>query len=90
VYTLKESWSKVENNHHAFLRDSQYKVVFIPASEGGYVLSYENNTLSLKAVVSGYDVRRAVFIDEYFYVVGDEKITVLDENTWKEAKTLSL
>jgi inhibitor of cysteine peptidase len=90
VYTLTESWSEVENNHHAFLRDSQYKVVFIPASNGGYVISYENNKLSLKAAVSGYDVRRAVFIDEYFYVVGDEKITVLNENTWKEEKTLSL
>ncbi|KKS30257.1 MAG: hypothetical protein UV60_C0004G0030 [Parcubacteria group bacterium GW2011_GWA2_43_11] len=90
VYTLKESWSEVENNHHAFLRDSEYKVVFIPASNGGYVISYDNNKLSLKAAVSGYDVRRAVFIDQYFYVVGDEKITVLNENTWKEEKTLSL
>lgn len=90
VYTLTESWSEVENNHHAFLRDSEYKVVFIPASNGGYVLSYENNKLSLKAAVSGYDVRRAIFIDEYFYVVGDEKITVLNENTWKEEETLEL
>lgn len=90
VYTLKESWSEVENNHRAFLRDGEYKVVFIPASNGGYVLSYDNNKLSLKAAVSGYGVRRAVFIDEYFYVVGDEKITVLNENTWKEEKVLEL
>lgn len=90
VYTLKESWSEVENNHRAFLRDSEYKVVFIPASNGGYVISYENSKLGLKAAVSGYDVRRAVFIDEYFYVVGDEKITVLNENTWKEEKVLEL
>jgi len=90
VYRLAESWSEVENNHHAFLRDGEYKVVFIPASNGGYVISYDNNKLSLKAAVSGYDVLRAVFINDNLYVVGSEKITVLNENTWKEEKTLSL
>jgi len=90
VYLLKESWSEVENNHHAFLKDATYGVVFVPASNGGYVISYANDVLTLKAAVSGYDVRRAVFIDEYLYVVGDSSITALNENTWKEEKVLEL
>jgi uncharacterized secreted protein with C-terminal beta-propeller domain len=90
VYSLKEYWTEVEGNHRAFLRDEKHQVVFIPGGQGGYVLSYAGDQLTLKAAVSGYAVRRAVFIDDYLYVVGENEITVLDENTWKEAATLSL
>jgi inhibitor of cysteine peptidase len=89
-YMLSESWSDVENNHHAFLKDSKHQVVFIPASSGGHILSYAENKLTLKAAVSGYDVRRAVYLDDYLYVIGDSKITVLNENTWKEEATLEI
>ena len=88
VYRLDEYWSEVGNNHHAFLKDSEHKVVFIPASNGGYVLSYSGDQLSLKAAVSGYGVRRAIYIDDYLYIVGESMVTVLDENTWEEEATL--
>ncbi len=89
-YTLAENWTDVENNHHAFLRDADHQVVFLPGSQGGYVLSYANNTLALKATVSGWSVNRAVYIGDYLYVVGDNTITVLDENKWKMVASVSI
>lgn len=89
-YTLKEGWTEVEQNHHAFLRDPLHSVFFIPGGNGGYVFSYENGNLTLKATHSDYTVRRAVYIDNYLYVIGDSKIAVFDETTWTKVKELSL
>ncbi len=89
-YQISNSWSEVEGNHHAFLKDARHSVFFLPASEGGYVLSYAGGDLTLKAAVAGWSVKRAVYLDDYLYIIGDEKITVLDETTWKEVKTLTL
>ncbi len=90
VYTLRESWTEVEQNHRAFLRDADHKIVFIPAGSGGHVLSYDHGKLSLKASVAGYSVKRAVYLNDNLYVIGDEKVTVLDEATWKEVTSLQL
>lgn len=87
-YSLKDGWTEVEGNHHAFLRDDKHKVFFIPGGNGGYVFSYDAGALALKYAVSGYSVKRAVYIDDYLYVVGTNKVTVLDETTWKEVKAL--
>lgn len=89
-YMLSESWTEVEGNHRAFLKDAEHNVFFIPASQGGYVLSYAGGELTLKATVAGWSVKRAVYLDDYLYIIGNDAITVLDENTWKEAKTLKL
>ncbi len=89
-YLIKDSWTEVEGNHHAFLKDADHSVFFLPASAGGYVFSYAGGELTLKATVAGWSVKRAVYLDDYLYIVGDEKITVLDEKTWKEVKTLML
>lgn len=89
-YRIADSWTEVENNHHAFLRDPAHDIFFIPGSNGGYVFSYHDGTLSLKATIAGWSVHRAVYIDDYLYAIGDENITVLDENTWKEVKKLPL
>lgn len=89
-YIITDAWTEVEGNHHAFLKDADHQVFFLPGGNGGYVFSYAGGTLSLKATIAGWSVNRAVYIDDNLYVIGDEKITVLDENTWKEVKTLSI
>ncbi len=86
-YILKESWSEVLSNHHAFLLDSKHGIFFLPAGRNGYVFSYEDGIKLVKAV-EGFAVR-AIYIDDYLYIIGD-KIVVLDENTWEKVKELKL
>ena len=88
-YTLDEYWSDILNTHHAFLLDEKHEVFFMPGSKGGYIFSYKNG-LSLKKAVSGFQARRALFIDDYLYIIGNNKIVVLNENTWERAKELEL
>ncbi len=89
-YSLNEYWTEVSNNHHAFLQDPRHKIFFIPGSNGGYVFSYENNKLTLKKAVSDITAKRALFIDDFLYVIGENKIVVLNENDWSTVKSLSL
>lgn len=85
-------WSEAANNHHAFMQDSMYKVFFIPAEGRGMIISYDNNKLSLtKEIKNSSSIKRALYISDYLYVIGSDKITVIDEkNNWEEVKTLSL
>lgn len=89
-YQLDEYWSELLSTHHAFLLDAKHQVFFMPGSKGGYVFSYENNQISLVKAISQNQVQRALFINDYLYVIGEDKITVLNENDWQSVKELSL
>ena len=89
-YTLDEYWSDVLNTQHAFLLDDKHKVFFLPGSKGGYVFSYQGDELKLIKAVSGIQARRAIFLNDYLYVVGNDKIVVLDETNWEKIKELDL
>ncbi|MFA5746716.1 MAG: beta-propeller domain-containing protein [Candidatus Paceibacterota bacterium] len=87
-FTLDEYWSEATENHHAFMEDKDRQIVFLPGSKGGYVFSYKNDKLTLEKAVSGVQIKRAVYIDNYLYVLGQDNLTVLDENTWKKVGSL--
>ncbi len=89
-YLLSEVWSEAQSNHHAFLADSQHKIFFLPGGKGSYVFSHENNKLNLKKSVSDFAVKRAVYINDYLYIIGENKISVLSEKTWEKTKELDL
>ena len=89
-FVLEEYWSDILNTHHAFLLDPRHKVFFMPGGNGGYVFSYDSDKLSIKKAVSGISAKRAVFIDDYMYIAGDNKIIVLDENSWERIGQLDL
>jgi len=89
-YILDESWSDILNNHHAFLLDKKHEIFFLPGSKGGYIFSYKNNELSLVKTVSETSVRRAIYIDDYLYIIGDNNIVVLNELNWERVKELEL
>lgn len=76
-YSLDEYWTDVENNHHAFLMDPKNELFFLPGSKGGYVFSYKNNQLELKRALSGIAARRAVYVNDFLYIIGDDKIIVV-------------
>lgn len=89
-YSLDEYWTDVSSTHHAFLQDAKHSVVFIPGGEGGYVISYANDQLSLTKAVAGYQVKRAVYLSDVLYILGESKITALDEANWQTVKELAL
>ncbi|MFH0952532.1 MAG: beta-propeller domain-containing protein [Patescibacteria group bacterium] len=89
-YIMEDYWSDILNTHHAFLQDAEHEVFFMPGGSNGYVFSYENNTLAMERAVSNIEAKRAVYVNDFLYVIGEEKIVVLDENTWQEVNSLSL
>ena len=88
-YTLKEHWSDILNTHHAFLMDDKYKIFFLPGSNGGYIFSYADNKLELKKAISDIRAKRAVFINDYLYILGESQVVVLDEKSWERVNELS-
>lgn len=89
-YTLDEYWTEVSTNHHAFMIDTEHSVFFLPGSNSGYVFSYAGDQLSLTKAVGEVQARRALYIDNYLYVIGDNEIVILDENNWERVKDLQL
>ncbi len=87
-YILNEGWSDISNTHHAFLLDKKHEIFFLPAGQAGYVFSYKNDRLSLVRAVSDISARRAIYLDDYLYIVGDDKITVLNEINWEKVEEL--
>lgn len=89
-YVLSEYWSEVLNNFHAFLLDDKHQIFFLPASNGGYIFSYKDDKLNLVKSISNYSVKRAIYINDYLYVISENKIIVLDEKNFEVIKELSL
>ncbi|MFH0819486.1 MAG: beta-propeller domain-containing protein [bacterium] len=89
-YILDEYWSEILNTHHAFTQDAKHQIFFLPGSKGGYVFSYKDDKLKMEKAMSGVDVQRAIYLDDYLYIVGKEKIVVFDEKTWEKVKELGL
>jgi uncharacterized secreted protein with C-terminal beta-propeller domain len=64
------------------LQDEKHKIFFLPGGQSGYVFSYEGNKISMKRAVTGFQVKRAVYIGDSLYVIGEGKIVVVDEKSW--------
>jgi len=89
-YNLDEYWSEISETHHAFLEDAKHEIFFLPGSQGGYVFSYADDNLKLARAVSDIQAKRAVYVDNYLYVIGENKMVVLDENNWEKVNELDL
>lgn len=89
-YSLDEYYTEVNNNHKAFTIDEKYKVFFLPGSKGAYIISYDDDQLSLVHAAQINQVKRAIFINDYFYIIGEKQIKVYDEKTWTEQKAFDL
>jgi inhibitor of cysteine peptidase len=87
-YILDDYWSDVLSTHHAFLLDEAHGIFFLPGGDDGYVFSYAGDSLELVKVISDIQARRAVYIDDYLYVIGDSKIVVLNELDWQIASEI--
>jgi len=83
-YMLDEYHSEALHNHHAFMMDAKHQVFFLPGNKGGYIFSYENNEFEMLKAVGENQVKRALYLDDYLYVIANETITVLDMKNWVE------
>ena len=61
----------------------------MPGSNGGYIFSYAGDKLELVKAVSDIQAERAVYINDYLYIVGDNKVVVLDESDWQTVSELN-
>lgn len=89
-YILNEYWSEVLNNFHAFLLDDKHQIFFLPAANGGYIFSYKDDKLNLVKAISTARVKRAIYINDYLYIISEIKIIVFDEKNFETLKELSL
>ncbi len=89
-YLVDEYWSDILNTHHAFLLDKKHEIFFLPGSRGGYIFSYKDNQLKLAKAVSEINPKRALYLDDYLYILGDQKLVVLNENDWNRINQLDL
>lgn len=89
-YNLDEYWTEVQNNHHAFLLDDRYSAFFIPGGKGGYIFTYKGDNLELAKAVSDTGVKRAITVNNFIYIIGNSKITVLNEESWSEVSSLGI
>jgi inhibitor of cysteine peptidase len=83
-YSLDAYWSDVANTHHAFLQDTDNEVFFIPAGADAYIFSYENDEIDLRRTVADIGARRALYINDAMFIVGDIAIISLDIDGWDE------
>lgn len=88
-YMLNEYYSEVEHNHRAFLNDEDNKYFFIPAGQNGYIFSYDDG-LTLKKVIPEINARRALYIDDVIYILGETKITALSVSSFEEISSIEL
>jgi len=89
-YQLADSWSVIEQTHHAFLHDQKFKAFFLPASRGGYVFTYTDNSLTLSKAVPASRAKRAVYINDYLFIITETNVVVLREGSWEIQKELAL
>ncbi len=88
-YTLDEYWTEIQNNHRAFLLDKENKLFFIPGSKGAYLFNYTESKLSMSRAVSGSSIRRAIYINNYLYIISDRGITVISEDDLQDVKRMN-
>jgi inhibitor of cysteine peptidase len=89
-YNLDDYFSEISQTHHAFLQDPKHEIFFLPGSRGGYVFSYKDNNLNLLKAIADIQAKRAVYINDYLYVAGENKLIVLNENNWEKVSELEI
>lgn len=88
TYRLTDYSSEILETHHAFLHDEKHRAFFIPAGNAGYIFSYQDNHLYLIRTINDIQARRAFYLNDYMYILGDNKIVVLNELSWQQVSQL--
>lgn len=87
---LDARWSAVSQSHHAFLMDRKHGVFFLPTGQGGEVFSYEGGMEHVTTIETQGAALRALYLDDYLYVVGEGNVVVVDETDWERETSVGL
>ena len=72
------------------MMDAKHKIFFIPAEGKGYIFSYSDNTLKEVKTIDNTNAKRALYINDTLFIIGNEKIVAIDQNTWEIKNTFKL
>jgi uncharacterized secreted protein with C-terminal beta-propeller domain len=61
----------------------------MPGGSSGYIFSYTDNQLTLVKKTENIQAKRAIFINNYLYVIGQNNIVVLSIGDWTEVNKLT-
>lgn len=81
---LNEYWSDVLSTHHAFVVKTETKTFFLPGDQGGYMFSYDEDELKLVKAISEIQTKRAVYIGEIWYILGQDGVVSYSEKQWEK------
>jgi len=87
---LEDRWTAVSESHHAFLLDQRHGVFFLPGTEGGHVVSFEDGLELETTVETDGPAVRAAYVGDHLYVFGRDELVVLDQTDWSEVERLDL
>lgn len=93
--SLKDvNYTSVQYNHKILFVDVDTQTIAFPADDAYYVFRVENGAFKqIGKIETGeywYDGARGLFVDDAFYVVGTEKVTVLSFETMKKIASIKL
>lgn len=86
-YHLDEYYSSISQSHRAFLLDKKHGVFFLPGTKGGYIFSYDDG-LELEKAVSLRNAKRAIYINDYLYIIAESGVSILDESNWDKVNEI--
>jgi len=94
TFLIETYYSTALYNHKAILIDAEKNIIAFPGGSEYLVYGYSEQTgFYLRASINLDDMRwndsRGLYISEYFYVVSDSSIIVIDMNTFAVVKTLN-
>jgi uncharacterized secreted protein with C-terminal beta-propeller domain len=89
-YQLDEYWNDIDGGHQAFYQDAANNLFFVAAGKGGYVFGYTEDKLKLLKTITGITPARALAAKNYLYLIGDDRIIVVDEGTLEKVSRLDV
>jgi inhibitor of cysteine peptidase len=89
-YILDDYYSEILQNHKAFMINDNDKIFFIPGTKGGYLFSYADDKLDLVKAISEAQIKRAIIINDYLYIISDTKIIILNRKNLEKLKEFEI
>ena len=89
-YSLDEYWADSDDSHGAFWQDPANQLIVVVAGKTAYAFSYADDKLTLKKIISGVTAARAFPIGNYIYLVGNDRIVVVDGSTLEKVSRLDV